>query len=155
MATTIRYPEGLPGPLLDTKSAQKVDGVRRTEYEDGYSFPRLVFDSTPTNFNVSFSFTTIQAQLFVNWHKYAINGGQRRFLMPIAMVDGVRLRDTAFTRMYSGPDRYGPDRWRVTAAIQIMDEETDSMNPDDWMFPDEILYSSLFDVNMNHDWPEA
>lgn len=150
-----RFPEQLPCPLAEGYRQQKFDGVARTEMEDGYMRSRLVFDSTPTNFRVSYILTEAQAQLFVNWHKFAINGGQDTFIIPLTMVDGTTDRVAKFTEMYKGPVRVLPRYWQFDLSIQIMDEATDSMDPDDWMFPDEILYASLFDINMNRDWPEA
>ena len=151
----VRFPDQLPNPLASGYKQQKFDGVHRTEMEDGYMRNRLVFDWTPTEFSVSYRLTDVQAQLFVAWHKFAINGGQDTFIIPLLMVDGMVDRVAKFTQMYKGPERIQPCHWEFDLSIQVLDEATDNMDPDDLLFPDEIIYSSLFDINMNRDWPEA
>lgn len=151
----VRFPDNLPPPLLNDHRMRKVDGVERTQMQDGSTFQRLVFEDTPNNFQLSWYMSQIEAFQFEQWHAGAIKGGAVEFIMPVQMTDGMRDRICKFMGMYDGPNKISPCLWEVSAQIQVIDQVGEGIDPGWWEFPEWIRYASLFDVTMNKHWPEA
>lgn len=150
-----RYPSQLPTMLIDSKSAQRVDPVERSQLDSGRSRAQRVFESTPTNIPFMLRMTRLQAFVFELWFDKKITSGVDWFEMPVKMSDGLKDRVVRFTSIYGGPNQIGADMWQVSGAIEVRDPISTGY-PDDYVdFPDYILGSSLFDRIMNDYWPAA
>lgn len=148
----IAYPPQLPYPSREDYGLQHVDPMVRTQMQSGRARQRRRFTSVPTMARVSWTLTTGQAQLFEGWYKHIINDGASWFECPLQTPMGIKHYEARFTGIYDGPDLVGVDHWRVSAQVEIRKRQT--VSELDVQFPDELVYSDLFDRTMNRNWPE-
>ncbi|MGO3056992.1 MAG: hypothetical protein ACTID3_08680 [Halomonas sp.] len=159
----IDFPAGLKTPLQADYGLQHVDANVRTRMASGRTRSRQQFTYTPTRVNVQWLFPAGQAQLFEAWYwapynreapnKGGIQGGTLPFNTKLRTPIGLRIyKDVSFTDVYSGPVLVGGRFWRVTATLEIAKRPV--LPPADLEYPEEILYSSLFDITMNKHWPK-
>lgn len=151
----IFYPhEYLPMPLQDGYAFQAISPLKRTELTTGRARQRRAYTSTPTQANVTwFMETDVQAQLFEAWYRETITDGAAWFLMKLQTPLGVDLYKCRFTDIYAGPTLVAPIYWQFTATLELWKRP---VLGDGWAeFPDYIINSSIIDVALNREWPEA
>lgn len=154
MATSIDYPSYLPMPLREGYQLNHVSPFARTEMASGRAKQRLMYANTPSMVPVSFLLTDSQAQIFEAWFKYDINGGAAWFNCKLDSPDGRKPYECRFTSMYKGPQLVGKRFWRYAAEFEIVERPV--IGEDDYRLGlDDIYYSSIFDITMNQQWPEA
>lgn len=151
--TDIYYPEGLPHPLREGKTTRHVQPFRRTTMADGRARQRRVFTSVPSIGSYRFIFDDAQAAAFEIWFKVALQDGAAWFNMPRRTPLGQSVLVCRFTGMYQGPDEHGLNRWTVSAEMEAWERP---LLPDEWgLLPGFVAQADIFDIAMNHHWPEA
>lgn len=161
--TEINFPAGLPLPQRSGYALEHVDVLLRTQMASGRTRARQRFTSAPSRVNVEWVMSDVEAQLFEVWYWAAhdpdnpemggLSAGSMPFNVTLQTPIGLRPYDNVkFLAQYQGPTLFGVNHWRFTATLEIAKRPV--LSPDQVAFPNEILYSPLFDRNMNRDWPE-
>jgi hypothetical protein len=153
ITTDIYFPEDLPCPLLSGNQTNHVQPFLRTGMESGRARQRRTFTSVPSISQYSWIFTSNQAAAFEIWFKEVALDGAAWFNIhrPTPLGDSILV--CRFTRMYQGPNSLGKGLWSVTAELEAWERP---LLPDGWgLLPDFVIYSSIFDLAMNREWPEA
>ncbi|MGP9834205.1 hypothetical protein [Marinobacter sp. NSM] len=154
MATTIDFPKMLPTPHRSGYGLKSGPTFARTEMASGRAKQRPLNKVVPTVVPVTFLLTQEQAQIFEGWFNYEIAYGTAWFNCKLDSPMGLRDYECRFTEMYSGPERIGVRHWRYTAQFEIVERPT--VSEEEYLYGrDDILYSSIFDITMNQEWPEA
>lgn len=151
----IQFPEGLPLPLQDGYGlSMAVDPASRTPLESGQMISRRRFSNVPFDAPCTFDMDDVQAQIFMAWFKYTLKDGVLAFEMPLKTPLGLEKHKAQFLTGYSGGQLVNVSRWRFQATLRfiaqpIIDEE--------WLIyaPEFVIGSSIIDIAMNNDWPEA
>lgn len=145
------YPPQLPPPD-DAFELQHVDPIQRTRLGNGKNRKERMMGTMPSNTTVSYLFTLVEFQLFEGWYRWTLHDGAIPFVGPMKTSLGLQpALAMEFTDMPSARSNKG--LWVVTAPVQILKRQT--ISQEEALFPDEILYSSVFDRTMNKHWPEA
>ena len=120
----------------------------------GRARQRRAFISTPTQANVQWFFENdAQAQLFEGWYHETITDGADWFFMRLQTPLGVEFYKCRFTDIYQGPTLVAPIYWQFSATLELW---TRPVLGDGWAeFPDYIINSSIIDIALNREWPEA
>ncbi|MDW0360798.1 hypothetical protein Q8G38_15910 [Halomonas venusta] len=150
----IRYPPGMPLPLREGYGIQHTDNVTRTQLGSGRQRKEIMMRNTPSIISVQFLLTEAEAQVFEGFYWETLQSGTLKFDCPIQTPLGIReYENLEFFEMYQGPQLYGVRHWRFTAQLEIAKRPT--VSAEEMEYPDEILYSSLFDKTMNKHLPKA
>lgn len=160
------YPSALPGVLINSNSYTVQDLVRKTDLQSGPPIFRLDADNGWVLFDVTWSFSDLEKQIFDNWHRWTLRNGSRAFTIEL-WTDGFDGTDNTkeHTCHFTGPPRMQQvgRRWSVSAQLlaleQItLDEDTGlSLVALSESFPDGI-YDTIVDINslivlMEDEWP--
>lgn len=158
----VDYPGSLPWPTRQGYGINHVSPMLVSTLESGRKRRRRRFTSVPSRVTVEWIMNEWQAQLFELWfradfnesepNRGGIQDGTVWFNCPLKTPIGERHYEAVFDDIYSGPEPYGLCQWRFTATLEL--RERPALPPGDIEFPDEIIYSSLFDYTMNKHWPE-
>ncbi|WP_285131392.1 hypothetical protein [Leclercia adecarboxylata] len=149
------YPrEYLPLPQQDGYGFKPVSPLLRTELTSGRARQRRKYTSTPTQASVNWFFETDgQSQLFEAWYRDTIHDGADWFLMRLQTPLGVEDYKCRFTDIYEGPTMVAPIYWKFTATLELWEHP---VLPPGWTeYPDYIINSSIIDLALNREWPEA
>lgn len=154
----INYPEGLPIPLRADYALQHTDNVLRTQLGNGRSRKEILHGPGPTTVTARFRMRPGQAQVFEGFYWRTLKSGVLKFNMKLLSPLGLQVyEDVEFAELYNGPtplpnSRGGDDRiWEFSAQLLI--NKAPIISEAEMANPDEILLASLFDFNMNKDWP--
>lgn len=152
--TEINYPVGLPMPVRDGYGIKHTQPFQRTQMEDGRARQRRRFRSVPSTVNVSWIFKSDnEAALFEAWFRDTVNDGAEWFNSPLKTPIGEGQYVCRFVSMYTGPDPIGARAWRVNAVLETWERP---LLPPGWgEFPELVLGSSIIDIALNREWPEA
>ncbi|WP_249976068.1 hypothetical protein [Vreelandella olivaria] len=157
---TISYPSGLPMPLRADYGLQHTDNVLRTALGNGHARKEILHAPGPTRITAKFRIRPSQAQVFEGFYWRTLNSGVLTFSMLLLTPLGIQQYDEVeFAELYTGPtplanSRGGNGRlWEFTAQLQM--NRPPIISAEEAQFPDEVLYSSIFDRNMNRDWPPS
>lgn len=153
--TDIHYPHNhLPLPLQEGYGFQPVSPLLRTQLTSGRARQRRQYTSTPTQASVKWIFTTdAQAMIFEAWYRDVLSDGAAWFLMRLQTPLGVRDYRCRFTDIYQGPTLVAPIYWQFSATLELWERP---ILPPGWgPFPDYIAGSSIIDLALNREWPEA
>lgn len=148
-----KYPALLPAPLKADRSFQMVDPLVSTPFDSGQTRWDRQFTDVPTATPVSFIFTDAQCQAFEAWYRDVLRDGSEWFELPLRSPIGRNNEEAHFIKAYSGPARMGFDRWKITANILLRRRPLPPMGEGD--FPDDIIFSELFDLTINRELPPA
>lgn len=146
-----KYPDSLPPPQKSGRAFQMVDPLVSTPFDNGQTRWDRQFTAVPTSTPVSFIFNDAQCQAFEAWHRDVLNLGALWFDLPLRSPIGREDEECHFAGAYSGPERLGFDRWRISAQVILRRRPLPPMGEGE--FPDDIVYSELFDLTMNREWP--
>lgn len=156
---TINYPEGLPIPLRADYALQHTDNVLRTQLGNGRSRKEILHGPGPTTVTARFRMRPGQTQVFEGFYWHTLKSGVLKFNMRLLSPLGLQVyEDVEFAELYNGPTPLpnslgGNDRiWEFSAQLLI--NKAPIISEEEAEFPNDVLYSSLFDINMNRDWPE-
>jgi hypothetical protein len=98
-------------------------------------------------------FSSLEGQAFEAWWRDQLVDGALWFECPLKTPLGVFAHDCRFTEVYSGPSIVGPDLWEYSAELELRERAAPPVGEGD--FPDDILYSEIFDLTINKEWPLA
>ncbi|HEY2455226.1 MAG TPA: hypothetical protein VGI71_21925 [Scandinavium sp.] len=149
------YPHDfLPMPQQDGYAYQAISPLKRTDLTSGRARQRRAYTSTPTQATVQwFMENDSQAQLFEAWYHDTITDGADWFLMRLQTPLGVEFYKCRFTDIYAGPTLVAPVYWQFSATLELWKRP---ILDDGWaQFPDYIINSSIIDLALNREWPEA
>ncbi|WP_138436509.1 hypothetical protein [Marinobacter shengliensis] len=154
MATNIDFPKMLPTPQRSGYGLKSAPTFARTTMASGRAKQRPVNKVVPAMVPVTLILTEEQAQIFEGWFNYEINYGTAWFNCRLDSAMGLRPYECRFTEMYEGPERLGVRHWRYKAQFEIVERPV--VSEEDYLYglPD-IQYTSIFDITMNQQWPEA
>lgn len=124
----VDYPCALPGALVTANNYRSKSRVRRNDLASGPPIYQLEDDSGYEVFNVSWSFSAGQVQVFRNWFRCDLASGSRLFNIGL-MVDGAATKGGRQTVLHScyfdGVPEYTQRdrRWSVSATLLAIREE--------------------------------
>lgn len=151
----IYYPHDyLPIPLQEGFGFKPISPLLRTRMTSGRSRQRRLYTSVPTEASVTWLFgKDTQAQLFESWYRDVLFDGAAWFYMRLKTPLGLQFYKCRFTDIYEGPTFMRPKFWQFTATLELWDRP---LLPPGWAeFPDYIINSSIIDLALNQEWPEA
>lgn len=147
----INYPESLPRGLHNGRTYQTVSPLKRSDLASGRARQRRNFTSVPTMVSISWTFNSAQAQAFEAWWRDQLIDGSQWFECPLETPLGYFDYTARFADIYSGPNRAGPSLWEFSAELELRERPIPPVN--DGLFPDDIVYSEIFDLTINREWP--
>lgn len=147
------YPENLPRGLHSGRTYQLVNPLQRTELSSGRARQRRRFTSVPEGASVSWLFSAGEGQAFAAWWRDVLIDGSLWFECPLSTPLGYSLYTARFTGVYSGPSRVGPNQWSYSAELELLERAAPPRG--EGLFPDDIIYSEIFDLTINREWPLA
>jgi hypothetical protein len=150
---TIYYPAGLPRGRHSGRSYQLVSPLLRSDLVSGRAIQRRRFTSVPQGANINWLFSDVQAQAFEAWWRDQLIDGAQWFECPLDTPMGYYLYTCRFTDVYKGPSRAGPNLWAYSAELELRERAVPPVGEGE--FPDDILYSEIFDLTINKEWPLA
>lgn len=151
------YPSQLPLPTQQGYAIQHAQPFTRTEMQSGRARQRRTFTSVPSSVTVSWFFTTQgECQLFEGWFRDDLGAqdGAAWFDMPLQTPLGIYDYQCRFTEMNQGPALVGFDKWQVSASLEIR-ERPIIVEGEAIITPTDIIYTEIFDITMNREWPAA
>ena len=150
---TIYYPDGLPRGRHSGRTYQLVSPLLRTEMTSGRARQRRRFTSVPQGANINWLFSDAQAQAFEAWWRDQLKDGAQWFECPLDTPMGYSLYTCRFTDVYKGPSRAGPNLWAYSAELELRERAVPPTGEGE--FPEDILYSEIFDLTINREWPKG
>jgi hypothetical protein len=156
----INYPEGLPIPLRADYGLQHTDNVQRTQLGNGRWRKEILHGPGPTMITAKFRMRPGQAQVFEGFYWRTLNSGILKFNMKLLSPLGIQVyEDVEFAELYNGPaplaNSQGGNRRIWEFSAQLLMNKAPIATDDEMQFPDEILYSSIFDRTINQHWPKS
>ncbi|MGP9499597.1 MULTISPECIES: hypothetical protein [unclassified Halomonas] len=155
----INYPEGLPRPFRQGYGLQHTDNVLRTPLGNGRPRKEILHGPGPTTASVRFRMRPRFAQVFEGFYWHTLNSGVLPFNMRLLSPLGVQwCENVEFLELYDGPtplpeSRGGEGRiWEF--SVELLIPKPPIVTAEDMQYPEEILYSDLFDYTMNKHWPK-
>ncbi|WP_237673836.1 hypothetical protein [Vreelandella profundi] len=156
----INYPDGLPIPLRADYGLEHTDNVLRTQLGNGRSRKEILHAPGPSEITAKFRMRPGQAQAFEGFYWHTLNSGILKFNMKLLSPLGIQVyEDVEFAELYNGPvplsnSRGGEHRiWEFSA--QLLLNKAPIVSAEEMQYPDEIIYSSIFDRTMNKHWPKT
>lgn len=150
---TIYYPAGLPRGRHSGRIYQLVSPLLRSDLVSGRAIQRRRFTSVPQGANINWLFNDVQAQAFEAWWRDQLTDGASWFECPLDTPMGYYLYTCRFTDVYKGPSRAGPNLWAYSAELELRERAVPAIGEGE--FPEDILYSEIFDLTINKEWPRA
>lgn len=147
----LKYPQGLPAPLKADRAFQMVDPLVSTPFDSGQTRWDRQFTDVPTATPISFIFSDVQCMAFEAWYRDALKDGANWFTIPLRSAVGRNEEVAHFAKAYSGPERLGFDRWRITATIVLRRRPIPA--PGWGEFPEFLLEADVIDKAINREWP--
>ena len=147
----IDYPSGLPVGLRNGRTYQVVSPLMRTGMSSGRAVQRRKYGFVPEMAQVSWYFNDVQGQAFEAWWRDKLVDGSLWFNMPLKTPIGYMPLECRFTDVYSGPSHAGPNLWSYSAQLELRERAAPPVGEGE--FPDDILYSEIFDLTINREWP--
>lgn len=150
----IRYPPGMPLPLRDGYGIQHTDNVTRTQLGSGRQRKEIMMRNTPSIISVQFVLSEAEAQVFEGFYWETLHSGTLKFDCPIQTPLGIReYENLEFHELYDGWNLHGVNHFRFSARLEIAKRPT--VSAEDMLYPEEILYSGIFDRTINQHWPKS
>lgn len=146
------YPSALPAAQKASTAFQMVDPLVSTPFDSGQTRWDRRFTDVPFATPVTWIFNNQQCALFRTWYRNSINLGADWFEMPIASDDDREVRECHFVQGYTGPQRVGFDRWRVTANLVL--RRLPEPDPDWLLEPEFFLDPCRLDIAINWEKPQ-
>jgi len=150
---TIFYPDGLPRGLHSGRAYQLVSPLMRTQMQSGRAVQRRRYGFVPEGAQIQWLFSDLQGQAFEAWWRDQLVDGSLWFECPLDTPMGYFNYTARFTDVYTGPSRVGPNLWSYSAELELRDRAAPPEGEGN--FPDDILYSEIFDLTINREWPTA
>lgn len=153
--TDIFYPHDyLPLPLMEGYGLKPISPLLRTQLVSGRARQRRQYTSTPTQATVKWTFKTDgESQLFEAWFRDALKDGVAWFNMKLHTPMGLEFYKCRFTDIYEGPTLIPPKYFQFSATLELWERP---LLPPGWgEFPDFVVNSSILDIAVNREWPEA
>lgn len=153
ITTDLNYPSQLPNALREGHDMQAVSPFIRTPLASGRARQRPLFESVPTVAQFNWIFTAVEARLFEAWFRDVIFNGAAWFNIEYRTPLGLTMCVARFTEMYSGPNLFPVNRFRISAPLEFW--ERPLLPPGSGEFPEFILHADIIDIATNEKWPEA
>ncbi|MNJ16337.1 hypothetical protein D3C77_105980 [compost metagenome] len=149
----IDYPSGLPLGLHSGRTYQVVSPLMRTQMTSGRAKQRRRYGFVPEMAQIQWLFNNLEGQAFEGWWRDQLLDGALWFSMILQTPLGLSPHDCRFTGVYTGPTLVGPDLWQYSAELELRERAV--VPEGDGLFPDDILYSEIFDLTINREMPPA
>ena len=124
------YPASLPGVLVQSNAYSPQSVVRRNELQAGAPTFRLVSDTAYEMFDVMWSFSASEMQLFDGWHKWGLRSGSKSFDIELMVYGFNGTKNTRTHECYFADGTFksvqAGARWHVSASLLSIVRETDS-----------------------------
>lgn len=146
----MEYPSSLPCPLRAGYDITPHNNIIRTEMVSGRARQRVAYTSIPAFAELSWLFTSQQAQLFESWSALV---GAEWFTIKIKSPLGYYDHECRFTETVKGPKLAGREMWGYKATVEIRNRILIDSDYTE-ILPDYILLSDIFDIAMNREWLE-
>lgn len=154
ITTSINFPhQYLPMPQRTGLGYKPVSPLLRTSLTSGRARQRRLYTSTPTQVGVTWIMSEAQGQLFEAWFRDATGDGAAWFNMRIRSPGSVADHVCRFTDIYEGPTLVALGFWQYSATLELW--ERPGLPPGWGLYPELLSGSSLIDIAINREWPEA
>lgn len=102
---------------------------------------------------ITWLFTDAQGQAFEAWWRDQLVDGAQWFQVLLKTPLGVTPHLCRFTGPYEGPSLVGPNLWTYSGELELRERAV--LPVGEGLFPEDILYTELFDLTINREWPQA
>lgn len=151
--SNIDWPQGFPCVLREGHTTRHASPLLRTSMASGRARQRRKFTSVPSVHTCAWLMTQAQAQAFESWFAETLVDGVQWFNMPLRTPMGSGKLLCRFMDVYQGPDLVGIDRWQISASIEVWARP---LLPPGWgLLPELVIGSSIIDLAVNKEWPQA
>lgn len=148
--TNITWPKSLPAGLKG-RNFQRQSPNRRTRMASGSAIQRRAFPGAPWSTKVTWLMTDGQAQAFMAWVRDVLKDGVYWFNCPLRSPLGYNLHAVRIVEFYDDVTDSGPGLWTISATVELDEEPLAPVGQGEW--PDELAYTSQFDITMNRTLP--
>lgn len=114
------YPATLPDVMVSGLGYQPQSAVVRTQMEDGRYRIRRRFRSVPTEYSVSWTFTTAELEEFESWFQNTIDYGADEFTITMASGNGNTTVTAQFIEEWS-VRALSIGLYQVSTKLQVLD----------------------------------
>jgi len=147
----IMQPQWLPEPLRDGYGLRHVSPLKRSTFVSGRSMPRRAYTATPTQVEVRWLLTDVEAGLFEKWFQQVLVDGVSWFACRLRTPLGMDYYKSRFVDIYDGPTLTASNRWVITAQLEMYKR---ALLADGWLeMPDGYLHAAIVDAAANREWP--
>lgn len=120
---TIKFPEILPYPTVESYSIRPDEAIIRTDMESGPARQRRRYTQTPSKITVRWIMSPEQFCLFEAWYKYYGKEGAEWFSINLLGGIGLTEQDARFTQQFEASLIAGR-LWQITSELEIRDRPT-------------------------------
>ena len=120
---TIKFPERLPYPTVESYSIRPDEAIIRTDMESGPARQRRRYTQTPSKITVRWVMSPEQFCLFEAWYKYYGKEGAEWFSINLLGGIGLTEQDVRFTQQFEASLIAGR-LWQITSELEIRDRPT-------------------------------
>lgn len=120
---TIKFPERLPYPTVESYSIRPDEAIIRTDMESGPARQRRRYTQTPSKITVRWIMSPEQFCLFEAWYKYYGKEGAEWFSINLLGGIGLTEQDARFTQQFEASLIAGR-LWQITSELEIRDRPT-------------------------------
>ena len=154
ITTELDFPPECGSFLRSGYDLEHVSPFARTDMASGRARQRRTFRSVPSMTGAALLLDQVQAQIFEAWFAYAAKDGTAWFNATLKSPMGYKPYVCRFVEMYSGPTLTGGNLWRFECRLEIY--ERPILPEEWWTYGREFVFgSSIIDLAVNRDWPEA
>lgn len=150
--SNINYPKSLPPGLQSGRQYRRTSPNKRTKMGTGRELQRRKWPNAPWFGDVSWLMNDAQAQAFMAWCRDVLGDCNNWFNCPLRTPLGYNMHSVRIVEHYGGPFIAGPGLWSFTAQLEF--DQAPLVAVGEGEYPDEIVYSGLFDITMNRNWPK-
>lgn len=122
----IQWNPRLPIPLRAGASNKESNRVKRNDVETGPARFELISEHGFAMFNVMWSFSELENQLFEGWYKHEVVFGSKSFDMELNVGAGIKFHECFF--MTPPKSSFKDKRSTVKATLLIIEKQYDSLS---------------------------
>ena len=150
--SNIHWPAVLPPGLQSGREYRRESPNKRSKMTTGRQLQRRAKPGAPWYARVTWLMDNGEAQAFMAWARDILGDCNYWFNFPMKTPLGYNLHSVRIVNHYSGPSIAGPNLWSFSAEVEF--DEGPLAPLGDGEFPGDLVYTELFDITMNRNWPK-